>query len=104
MQGITLALIGGGRWARVHATVLCSLAPPIARLLWVSRHNREAIERALIAREHPQITLLDSIDEVLDQQLDAAIVCTATANHGSDALAVLESGTSVLVEKPIALD
>jgi predicted dehydrogenase len=103
-MGVSLALIGGGRWARVHAGVLCSLYPRISRLFWVSRHSREAIERAAIGREPPQIVLFDSIDHCLYERPDAAVICTTTANHARDAMMVLERGVPVLVEMPVALD
>lgn len=103
-MGASLALIGGGRWARVHAGVLCSLYPRISRLFWVSGHNREVIERAAIGPEHPEIVLFDSIDKCLRERPDAAVICTATANHARDAIMVLEHGIPALVEKPIALD
>jgi predicted dehydrogenase len=103
-MGVSLALIGGGRWARVHAGVLCSLYPRISRLFWVSRHNLKTIERAALGREHPQIELFVDIDECLRERPDAVVICTATANHARDAMRVLERGISVLVEKPIALD
>ena len=89
-MGVSFALIGGGRWARVHAGVLCSLYPRISRLLWVSRHNRKAVEDAAIEREHPEIVLLDGIDQCLRERPDAALICTTTANHARDALTVLE--------------
>jgi predicted dehydrogenase len=104
-MGVSFALIGGGRWARVHAGVLCSLYPRISRLLWVSRHSRKAVEGAAIGREHPEIAVFDGIDQCLRERPDAALICTTTANHARDALTVLEHrGIPVLVEKPIALD
>ena len=104
-MGVSFALIGGGRWARVHAGVLCSLYPRISRLFWVSRHSRKAVEGAAIGREHPEIVLFDDIDQCLRERPDAALICTTTANHARDALTVLEhGGIPVLVEKPIALD
>jgi len=99
-----VALIGGGRWARVHASVLQSLHPRVGRILWISRHYRHELERDFVASTEPAIEMVDSFDQALRHRPDAAVVCTASTSHAPDASLVLEHGVPVLVEKPMALD
>lgn len=103
-QNLSVALIGGGRWARVHAAVLQGLRPPIGRLLWVSRHNRDAIGEYRTGLVEPKVEIVESLDAALSCQPNAAVICTASVNHARDALTVLNHGVPVLVEKPLALD
>jgi len=100
----TVALLGGGRWARVHATVLTSSWPGLCKLLLVSRHNKISMEAW--ARNHPgtDSLLLDAREQLASHRPDAAIVCTASAAHVQDAGWLLAHDIAVLVEKPLALD
>jgi predicted dehydrogenase len=104
-NGLRVALIGGGRWARVHASVLGALYPRVGRLIWVSHHNREALEQSdITAVTRPAVEIVDNLNEALTHRPDAAVICTASTSHARDALAVLERGLPALVEKPLALE
>lgn len=101
-----LALIGGGRWARVHATVLHEILGVGDEIFWASEHNLPAIE-AEIARHGglgPKLHAVAGRDEALGKGVGAVIVASAPYRHFEDAAAALERGASVLVEKPLTLD
>jgi predicted dehydrogenase len=102
-SGLCVALVGGGRWGRVHASVLQSLHPRIERLVWVSIHNRGALAQASRASS-PSVDIVDSLGDALRRRPDAAVICTASANHAQDASFVLGHGIPSLVEKPLAMD
>jgi Oxidoreductase family, NAD-binding Rossmann fold len=105
MRSLTLALIGGGRWGRTHASVLVQLSDRVGRVVWVSRHNRGASEAFLAG--HPglgeRFLLVGSLDAALAERPDAAIVVTPAADHAPTVEALLTNGVPVLVEKPLAL-
>jgi predicted dehydrogenase len=104
-HGLNIALIGGGRWARVHAQVLSSLYPRVSRLTWVSQYSRLSAQK--IAAQFPlgfDVQFVDSITALARSSPDAAVVCTSSANHAENAISLLTGGLPVLVEKPLALD
>jgi predicted dehydrogenase len=102
----SVLLIGGGRWGRVHAGILCKLLPASARILWVSEHNLPQLARHVAEQdlETPQISLLSSLEPALAQKPDAALIVTAAFTHVAFARATLEKGIPTFVEKPLALD
>lgn len=91
----TIAIVGCGRIARVHAANLA----PHARLVFTSRSAESA--RALAARFSGET--LTGFEEVLDRPDVAAVaICSPLEHHASQAIAALEAGKTVLVEKPMA--
>src|SRR5262249_56399100 len=63
----SVVLIGGGRWARVHATVLRQILSNDTRIFWVTRHNRADVLRSLTTKaDQPTVTeVFDKLDEAL---------------------------------------
>ncbi len=105
MSGLTVALVGGGRWGRTHASVLAQLSDRVARVLWVSRNNREAVDAFLadLPGAGDKFTVVGSLDAVLVSRPDAAIVVTPAADHAETAGTLLRACVPTLVEKPLAL-
>jgi hypothetical protein len=105
MSGLTVALVGGGRWGRTHASILAQLSDRVGRVLWVSRHNGEALNAFLAdrARAPHRFTPLASLDAALALRPDAAIVATPAADHAGTAESLLRRDVPTLVEKPLAL-
>ncbi|QPF93900.1 Gfo/Idh/MocA family protein [Bradyrhizobium commune] len=105
MTGLTVALIGGGRWGRTHASVLAQLSDRVARVLWVSRHNREAVDAFLadLPGAGDKFTAVQNLDAMLAARPDAAIVVTPAADHAETAGILLRARVPTLVEKPLAL-
>jgi hypothetical protein len=105
MRPLTVALVGGGRWGRVHASVITALHPRVERLLWVSRHNKTLIEQLDMRPPHPvEVEIVPGLHDALSRKPDAVVVCTASAHHARDASTILQNGIPVLVEKPLALN
>jgi predicted dehydrogenase len=85
-------LIGGKRAAALPAgslTAVCDLIPERAT--------------ALAAKAGARCLPTSSLQQMLDTQPDAVIVSTLNANLGQVALACLQAGKHVLVEKPVAV-
>ena len=98
----TIALVGGGRWGRVHASNLVKLLKPNDRVLWVSAHNQEAL-RAAIAKFDggPEFQILASLDEALSAKPVAALVVTSAETHADVAGRCVRAGAHSFVEKPL---
>jgi predicted dehydrogenase len=85
-------LIGGKRAAalpRGSLTAVCDVVPERAA--------------ALAAKAGPQCVATTSLPQLLDTNPDAVIVSTLNASLGPVALACLQAGKHVLVEKPVAI-
>jgi predicted dehydrogenase len=105
MPGICLALIGGGRWGRTHAGVLAQFSGRVARVLWVTRHNKPSLDGLLakMPSAAPRFELFSSLDAALAERPDAAIVVSAASGHASTVETLLRNNLPTLVEKPLAL-
>jgi predicted dehydrogenase len=100
---IRVALIGFGLGgAAFHAPLIAST--PGMRLATIVTRNPE--RRSQAAREHPQASIVDSVQAVWDRPRDHDIVVVTTSNdsHVSLALAALAAGLPVVVDKPFAPD
>jgi predicted dehydrogenase len=94
-----VALLGSGWIQRVHARAVVD--HPRATLVAAANWRRESLEQ--FAREFsvPRITTRwESLVE--DPEVDAVVVGTPNALHAPQAIAALEAGKHVLVEKPMA--
>jgi predicted dehydrogenase len=104
IDGRIIALIGGGRWGRVHATNLFRLLTPRDRVLWVSQFNTATVADiiASFALDGPTFEICRTLDEALADRPDAALVITAPDTHFAVAESCLLAGLHVFVEKPLA--
>lgn len=96
MEPLRIAVIGAGMMGRLHLRVAAEL--PTTRVVAVVDVNPEAERLAWLAHAD----WLQTLDELDDRQLDAAIVAVPTGDHARVAGALLERGVPVLLEKPIA--
>jgi predicted dehydrogenase len=74
---------------------------------WIGRSRLEAVTKAdcasIVALADPAVpSALGSLDELLEQDLDAVVIATPSALHASQVLAVLDRGLSVFCQKPLA--
>ena len=100
---IRVALIGYGLGGSAfHAPLIACTSG--MRLATIVTRNPE--RRSQAAREHPQASIVDSVQAVWDRPQDHDIVVVTTSNdsHVSLALASLAAGLPVVVDKPFAPD
>lgn len=96
-----MAVVGAGYWG--PNLVRNFLACPDTDLRWVADLDRERAAKAVGPRSTVRVT--DQLETVLnDRRVDAVAVATPAWTHFEVALACLEAGKHVLVEKPLALN
>ena len=96
---VRVALVGLGYWGPHFARI--AHEHDAAELAWCCDRSESALE--LPQRRFPHVGRTTDFDEVLaDDSVDAVIIATPTATHADLAVAALEAGKSVLVEKPLA--
>jgi predicted dehydrogenase len=98
MSRLRVAVIGAGNWGRNHVRTIASL--PEAELTAVC--DLDPQRRAQVARQFPAATVTADADEAL-ARADAVVVATPAVDHPRLAVAAIERGLPVLVEKPFAL-
>jgi predicted dehydrogenase len=99
---VRLALIGYGLGgAAFHAPLIAST--PGLRLATIVTRNPERGAQA--AREHPNATIVDSVQALWDRPEDHDVVVITTSNdsHASLALDALAAGLPVVVDKPFTV-
>jgi predicted dehydrogenase len=72
----------------------------VGQVVAVADPAEDARERALAAV--PEAIAVDSLEELLDLDLDGAVIATPSALHAKQALAFLERGVAVFCQKPLA--
>jgi predicted dehydrogenase len=94
-----IGVVGLGYWGpNVARNVAGS---PRAELAWLCDCSPDALAAA--ADRHPQARTTASYEELLeDPELDAVAIVTPVSTHYELAVAALEAGKHVLVEKPLA--
>lgn len=96
MSKLNIAIIGQGYMGRTHATAWGALGQHISYVC--TPRPRGEFEEA------PEAQIVTDLDRVLDDpEVDVVSVCTPTPTHREIAIAALEAGKNVLLEKPIAL-
>ncbi len=96
---ITLGLVGYGYWGPNLARIFSSLAG--ASLSAVCDHNAERLEH--MRNLYPHADAYADFREMLDDaQIDAVVVATPLKSHHALAMASLQAGKHVLIEKPMA--
>jgi predicted dehydrogenase len=91
----TIALAGAGMIASVHS-LAAHLAPDLEVVAVSSR--TEASAEALAAQAHARAVRPDD----LPAGADVVVVCTPPSDHVATAIAALQAGAAVIVEKPLA--
>ena len=96
-----VAIIGGGRWARVLAQELCKVAPSAIAISIHSIHNAEAMAHWVVEKGYgTRIRVSSSWPDV---DVGAVIVANAARDHEAAIRWALNRRIPTLVEKPIAL-
>ncbi|MEA4908579.1 MAG: Gfo/Idh/MocA family oxidoreductase [Chloroflexi bacterium] len=97
---INYGIVGVGIWGQIHVRTL--IADPQVNLVAVCDLNEE-LAKSVAARYHiPKY--YTSYEEMLkDPEIEAVSVATPDFAHAGPALAVVEAGKHLLVEKPMAM-
>jgi UDP-N-acetyl-2-amino-2-deoxyglucuronate dehydrogenase len=95
---LRFALLGAGTIGRVHAEALAGLDG--ARLVAVVDRD-PAGARALADRSGAAVAGADLAGVLRRDDVDAVVVCTPSGLHADGAVAALEAGKHVVIEKPI---
>ncbi|MEJ3652886.1 Gfo/Idh/MocA family oxidoreductase [Actinomycetes bacterium KLBMP 9759] len=94
-----VAVIGAGYWG--PNLVRNAQATPELQLRYLC--DLDAARAGKVLGEYSTVQVATSVDEVLaDPAVDAVAIATPAATHYSVAMAALEAGKHVLVEKPLA--
>jgi myo-inositol 2-dehydrogenase/D-chiro-inositol 1-dehydrogenase len=96
-EPVRLGIIGTGFISAVHGA--CARRSEHVRLVAVA----SARGRATPERAGPDVDLLTIAELLGREDVDAVLVCTRTADHADHAVAVLEAGKHLLLEKPGAI-
>lgn len=94
---VRVGVIGTGEMGRHHVRVYSEMKN--VRLIGISDVDRERVE-SLAAKYNT--TAYTDFEELLKQDLDAVSIAVPTTLHKEIALVAIESGASILIEKPIA--
>ncbi len=102
MDDIRLGVIGGGAIAQVvHLPLLKKISG--VKVAALSEQDRQRL--AALGRQHGISKLYNSPEELLaDPDIDAVDICTSSESHFEIAVAALNAGKNVLIEKPPTID
>src|SRR3970282_2551693 len=100
-----IAIVGGGRWARVLVDALCGIAPSSVEIVVFTRSGRRRMTEWTRARRLTNRIQLSSVWPPPGPiRPGAVIVANASRDHASAVQWALSAGVPTLVEKPIALN
>ncbi|BEI82672.1 hypothetical protein CcaverHIS002_0305400 [Cutaneotrichosporon cavernicola] len=99
---LRIAVLGAGRMGLRHARNV-AYAAPRAELVGIA-DPKPAVLQAAAAELPPIRTALDSMDLISSPDVDAVLIASETSTHASLAVAAIQAGKHVLLEKPIAVD
>jgi predicted dehydrogenase len=73
---------------------------------WIGRNRMEALEASELVEvaaiaDPAEAGALDSLDDLLEADLDGIVIATPSALHAEQAIAALESGLAVFCQKPL---
>jgi UDP-N-acetyl-2-amino-2-deoxyglucuronate dehydrogenase len=92
------AVLGCGVIGRVHATTITRLAPRAELVVVVD----VLPERSAAFADEFGVEPATSLAEILTRaDIDAVAICTPSGRHAAAAIAVLEAGKDVVIEKPL---
>jgi predicted dehydrogenase len=102
MTALKVAVIGVGSFGRAHVLAWNRVAG--ARVVAVVDRDLDAID-AFTRESAPEAVALESIEALLVRgDIDCASVVLPSAHHSSAAVALMDAGIDVLIEKPVATD
>jgi predicted dehydrogenase len=95
---LVVALIGYGYWGPNLLRNYMEL--PSARMKWVCDKDANKLARAKV--RYPAVTVTEDYSDVLsDPEVDAVVIATPISTHYNIAIAAIDAGKHVFVEKPM---
>lgn len=98
MNALRTAIIGPGKVAHNHARALMAL--PQSNFVAVSGRNRHRAEE--FAAQYGIAAYTNVTEMITQSNVEAVIICTPHPVHAKPAVAAMQAGAHVLVEKPLA--
>ncbi|MGI9429361.1 MAG: Gfo/Idh/MocA family protein [Bythopirellula sp.] len=99
-MSIRLGIIGAGTIGEVHAQAATEAGQTVSRIADVDLSRAQDL-----AAEYPGCAATDQAGEVFaDAAIDAVVVCVPNRWHKELAIAALQAGKDVLLEKPMGLN
>ncbi|WP_211659169.1 Gfo/Idh/MocA family protein [Phytoactinopolyspora halophila] len=98
-DSIGVGIVGMGSIGVRHAEVLAKLDAPV-RLVAASGGAAEVLSRT----GHPGARHCAPDEVIAHPDVEIVVLCTPSGLHGSQALAALDAGKHVVVEKPLSVD
>jgi predicted dehydrogenase len=95
-----IGIVGAGFWAAYFYLPFLRDHPE-TQIVGVVRRNREALEA--IRREYELEIATDHVEELLSAGCDGVVVASPQSLHREHAVAAMEAGAHVLVEKPMTV-
>lgn len=96
---IRVGLAGYGLAGRVFHAPLIATTEGLELAAVVTRDEER---RRLVRRDHPGTRVVESVDDLLAGDVDLLVVATPNRTHVPLALAAIEAGVPVVVDKPLA--
>jgi predicted dehydrogenase len=99
---VRVGLVGYGLAGRdIHTPLLARAGLPVTVIV-----TSDAGRRANAAADHPGAVLVDGLEALLEKRtlLDLVVLASPTAAHAEQAMACLDAGLAVVVDKPLAID
>ena len=100
MNKIGIAVVGCGYWGMNYVRLFSEL--PQTRLVGVCDQRPQRL--AEVQARFPGLATEVTVDDLLHRDgIDAVVICTQAAAHHAVAVACLEAGKHLLIEKPITI-
>ncbi len=97
---ISFGLIGYGKIGERHAEHIAAHPGSVFYGVFDIKSNRNAIAKSTF----PEVKMYSSQEEMLsDPAIDMIAICTPNGSHAAIAIAAMQAGKHVLVEKPMAI-
>jgi predicted dehydrogenase len=97
MDDLRVAVLGAGRWGRNLVRNLHELG------VLTAVADESAAVRDEVLATYPGVKVLEHVDDVLTDDVDAVVVATPAATHADLAIQAIGAGRHVFVEKPFTL-
>jgi myo-inositol 2-dehydrogenase / D-chiro-inositol 1-dehydrogenase len=99
VRTVSVGLIGAGRIGRMHAELLARHIPGASLEIVYDVHAAFAREVSALLG----VPVADSVEEVLQSDVDAVAICSSADTHVDLMVAAAQAGKAVFCEKPVSL-